>query len=158
MDTIIEILNDDRNVSEILFEPQNGVFIRPSKISGRGVFADKNYVKGDVIETFPVIPLAFRLRYVGDPVLISNSFINTLCACEDFKAHGYQLYLGGGCSIFYNHQRKHNAELHMNWSKYYGEFRASSVIKKETEITIDYGRNYPWDMLGVSPVELEGDD
>ena len=46
----------------------------------------------------------------------------------------------------------------MNWSKYYGEFRASSVIKKETEITIDYGRNYPWDMLGVSPVELEGDD
>lgn len=158
MDTIIEIKNDKRDVSEIVFEPETGVSVRPSQINGRGVFAEKNYVRGDVIETFPIIPLAFRLRYVGDPVLISNTFINTLCACEDCKHHGYQMYLGGGCSIFYNHQRSHNAELHMNWSKYYGEIRATTVIHKQTEISIDYGRNYPWDMLGTSPIELEGTD
>lgn len=155
MDTITEILNDDRKLSEIAFEPETGVMVSASKIHGRGVFATKHFVRGDVIETFPTIPLAFRLRYVGDPVLISNTFINTLCSCNDCKAHGYQMYLGGGNSIFYNHQSDSNAELHMNWSKYYGEIRASSVIEEGTEITINYGKNYPWEMLGTSPIELE---
>jgi len=158
MDTIIEIKNDKRELSEIVFEPDAGISVRPSQINGRGVFAEKNYVRGDVIETFPLIPLAFRLRYVGDPVLISNSFINTLCSCDDCKAHGYQIYLGGGCSMYYNHQKSHNAVLHMNWSKYYGEFHADTVIQAGEEISIDYGKNYPWDMLGVTPVEVEGVD
>jgi len=155
MDTILEIKNDKRDWSEIVFDPATSLEIRKSQIHGRGVFATKNIVAGDVIETFPLVPLRFRLRYIGDPQIICNTLIHSTCPCEDCKEHGYAAYMSAGNGMFYNHQDDHNAELHVEWNLLYCEVRARKNIKPDSEIFINYGKNYPWEIAGISKITLE---
>jgi hypothetical protein len=157
MDTILDIKNDKRQWDEIVFETSSNLEVRKSLVHGRGVFTTNNIVSGDVIETFPLIPLMFKLRYIGDTQIVCNSIIHSTCPCDDCKKHGYSAYLAGGYGMFYNHQDQNNAVLHVNWDNLYAEVKASKVITPESEIFLDYGQNYPWSLTGVNKITLEED-
>lgn len=155
MDTILDIKNDKRSWDEIVFESNPNLEVRKSLVHGRGVFATSNIVSGDVIEIFPLVPLMFKLRYIGDPQIICNAIIHSTCPCEECKKHGYSAFLASGNGMFYNHQDDNNAVLHVNWDTLYAEVKATKLIQAESEIFLDYGTNYPWELTGNQKITLE---
>ena len=156
MDSIIDIKDskDFTGIGDVKLEISN-VRIGASAIHGRGVFATKNFIMNEVVERFPIVPLAFRLRYQGDPMLLSTALIHTTCPCDDCKKHGWSMFLQGGNGMFYNHQDSNNSIIKVNWELLYGEILTQKVIKEGEEITINYGKNYPWGMTGMEKVTIE---
>ena len=55
----------------------NGLYGQNSSVHGRGVFAAKMFNIDDILEVFPLTPMAFRTRYQGDIGVLTYSFINT---------------------------------------------------------------------------------
>lgn len=114
------------------------LYVQNSNVHGRGVFANKLFAKDEIIEVFPLSPLAFRTRYQGDYGILTYGFINDQCPCEECKRHGNVIYLGMGYSSMYNHQDSPNAQLSIDFSKLTGSVVALKNIEKDEEIFIEY--------------------
>jgi uncharacterized protein len=93
---------------------------------GRGVFADENISKGEVIEICHLIVLNFS--EVGN-FLEGYVF--------EYSAKKAALALGNGS--LYNHSDKANAKCFMDTQKNILFCEAKKSIKKDEEITINYG-------------------
>lgn len=133
----------DKNISELIIQPPN-VYIQKSEIHGMGVFAAKDFKLGDIIETYPLMPLSFRTNYQGDPTIYDYSYVNYACECAECKRHGYVVYLPMGYGNLYNHQEHNrvNAKIKNYFDSFYAEVVAMQHIDKYSEIYIHYGFRY----------------
>jgi SET domain-containing protein len=104
----------------------NKIIVKKSKLHGYGVFAAKNFRKGEKIEA-----CYFILSRGGDKVL------------EDyyFDANRKDALLTGFGSI-YNHSNEPNAIYTLNVTKRIATFKAARAIRKGEEIFISYGEEW----------------
>lgn len=102
---------------------QNKIFVKKSKMHGYGVFAGKNYKKGEKIEE-----CYFLLTRKDDKYF------------EDFyfDAKGKNAILLGYGSI-YNHMDDPNADYNINVKKKIATIKAQKSIRKGEEIFVTYG-------------------
>jgi hypothetical protein len=120
----------------LLLNDKKNTYIKTSKYGGelsRGVFANINFNKGDIIEE-------------GHTIISADD--NTILNCGVYKHYIYSrtdsdgnaLLLGDGC--LYNHSlTKSNAYVRTNGDKF--KVIAKKNINKDEEIFICYGCNHP---------------
>jgi len=97
---------------------------------GRGVFALKDFKKGELIESCPVLTFTPRERKILEKTLL-NFYIYPWRSTR-----GASLALGYGS--IYNHSYSPNADWKQNFKKLAMEYRAIKDIKKGEEIVINY--------------------
>jgi len=109
--------------------------VRKSNIkkAGRGVFASRNYKKGDIIE---VCPFIIENNYDT----IKDSIINDYIWDHDID-NNKSIIVFGLCSM-YNHESDSNVEGEQDIKNNNMIFRSIKNIKKGEEMTHDYGENY----------------
>ncbi|MDR3491983.1 MAG: SET domain-containing protein-lysine N-methyltransferase [Gammaproteobacteria bacterium] len=113
---------------------QNKVVVKKSTLHGYGVFAEKKFKKGELIEECYAI-----LTKGGDKVL------------EDyyFDAKGKYVLLTGFGSI-YNHSDDPNADYDINKKKHLAVIKADRTIQKGEEIFVSYGDEW-FSSRGLKP-------
>jgi len=115
---------------------QNKLLVKKSSRHGYGVFAEKQFRKGELIEECYII-----LSKGGDDVL------------EDyyFDAKGkYALFTGFGS--IYNHSDDPNADYVISNKQKLATIKAARTIRKGEEITISYGHEW-FSSRDINPVE-----
>lgn len=106
------------------------IYLKKSKIpnSGRGVFAGKNFKKGEVIEVAPILILEFS-DFVDTKW---NKLFEYYFWMDDYVA----LALGFGS--LYNHSKQPNCKYELDRKKETITFTAILDIKKDEEILFNY--------------------
>lgn len=155
MDSLITLTESEFTSFDSVAYEESRVKVGKSRVHGRGVMATETILANELVERFPLVPLAFRIRYQGDPMLLSSTLIHTTCPCEECKQHGWKMYMQGGNGMFYNHQDTNNAVVRVHWDMLYVEVKAIAPIPAGTEVYIDYGNNYPWEVSGIEKVTIE---
>lgn len=97
---------------------------------GRGVFALKDFKKGELIESCPVLTFTPKERKRLEKTLL-NYYIYPWRSTR-----GASLALGYGC--IYNHSYTPNADWKQNFKKMTMEYRAIKDIKSGEEILVNY--------------------
>ena len=114
--------------------------VKESPFGGYGVFAKEDIPADTVLETCPTILLDAPLDYTGQSI-INNYVFSTMDSEEK------TLVAFGDCSL-YNHQPydKSNSEFNTiydeNLKRYLVQMKTIKPIKKDEEITHDYGDDY----------------
>lgn len=117
---------------------QNKIAVKKSDLHGFGVFAEKNFKKGEKIEE-----CYFIVSRGGDRTL------------EDFyfDAKGkYALFTGFGS--IYNHSETPNADYTLNINKRIATIKAKKPIRKGEEIYVTYGDDW-FSSRGFKPKSSE---
>ncbi len=114
---------------------QPGVRVTRSPLSGRGVFALRDFAVGDEVEVAPIIVVP-ALDWPG----VSSTPLNDHCfAWGDELQHAA---FGLGCSSFYNHADDPAAAFTRDRERRLLRFTARRAIASGSEITIDYRSSY----------------
>lgn len=110
-------------------------YIQDSNIHGHGVFADRDYIQGEVIELCPY--LFASESDIGDTCILHNyMFYSPYEEDTDFM-----VVLGLG--MIYNHSSIPNAEWEIcEEDDRFIKFFALQDIKQDQEIVHDYGEGY----------------
>ncbi|MBI2798527.1 SET domain-containing protein-lysine N-methyltransferase [Candidatus Saccharibacteria bacterium] len=103
--------------------------IKETQNKGRGVFAEKDYKKGELIEICPVVVLSAKQRQLIDKTELFNYYFGW----EDGQAG---IVLGYG--MMYNHSFRPNAEYSKNFLDRTVAVLAHQNIKSNSEITVNY--------------------
>ena len=115
-----------------------GLRVDYSTLGGRGVFATKNFAKGETVEVCPFVTLYNEecLGKIEDYVF-------------QYDDHCYAMVLGYG--MIYNHSSRPNI-YHEQCKKYSDsyEFFAKRDIKKGEELCHNYGKEW-WASRGFIP-------
>ena len=108
------------------------ISVKQSLISGggRGVFAEKDFKKGEVIEVCPLLT-DYKKNF-------ANSIIKDYTFKSKFKPD-QEVIVFGMCSM-YNHSDNFNVAHNQDPENMI--FRASRDIKKGEELYVNYGENY----------------
>ena len=120
------------NLNSIILNNNDNLYLKKSQIGGklgRGVFANKNFNKGDIVEKAP---------YIVD----KTSNFNGLIRDYIFNKDDTNSIVAFGYASLYNHSDTPNATW--NISDEYVEIKALNPISKDSEILISYGEKY-WD-------------
>ena len=114
------------------------VYVKKSKIrgAGRGVFASRDIVKGEVIEICPIIEIP-----VHDTANLKESILVTYFFFYGKKKERALIALGKGS--IYNHSYEPNAKYTINLKDKTIVFVALSDIKANKEITFNYKHGNP---------------
>lgn len=116
-----------------LFTSSEKLYISKSKIlnAGRGVYANRDIKKDEIIETCPVIQVSEHdTANLKESVLVTYFFY--------FGKNKKRLLVALGFGSIYNHAHKPNAKYKIKPSENAMEFIALRDIKKDQEITINY--------------------
>jgi SET domain-containing protein len=108
---------------------QNG-YVAPAGRKGRGVFANRKLKSGQVVEVSP---------YIEIPEKQYNKLSGTIIESYRFEVQGNKCAIGLGNVSIYNHSKKPNAEVFIDARKRTLTIETLRPIKKDEEITIDYG-------------------
>lgn len=108
---------------------------------GLGVFATEDIEQDELVERCPLLQLAWRSQYHGDPQIKKYCF-PLHCSCEDCQKNSNRLFLVLGYGSLYNHQDENNCKPIFNFQDLLADFTAIKPIKKGEEIFINYGENY----------------
>jgi SET domain-containing protein len=114
--------------------------IKESEFGGYGVFAKEDIPADTILETCPTILLDSPIDYNGQSI-INNYVFSTMDSTDK------TLLAFGDCSL-YNHQPydKSNSEFNTiydeNLKRYLVQMKTIKPIKKDEEITHDYGDEY----------------
>ncbi len=116
------------------------VYVNDSRIAigERGVFAARNIGKGQLIEKCPIIEIS-----EDDPSNSKEGILITYFYYFGKKKEGQAIALGFGS--IYNHTYEPNAIYEINHDVKTIDFTASSDIKKDEEITVNYNFANPKD-------------
>lgn len=125
-------------------------YIQPTKIIvkmstpelGLGVFAIQNIAEGELIERCPMIQMAWRSRYLGDPMISKYMYSDQGCNCSQCQMHGHHMYMVLGYGMIYNHQDEPNTKWEFNYKNLLGDVVAIKQIKAGEEIFVHYGSSY----------------
>lgn len=101
---------------------------------GRGVFAKRDFLEGEIIEHAPVIVIPTNEEPTRDMVLYNYTF----GWGKDLK----QSALALGYGSLYNHSKNPNAYWVLNEKNLEIDFIAKTAIKAEEEITLSYNGNF----------------
>ena len=104
---------------------------------GRGVFAERHYEPGDVVEVCPTVQVA--------DAEITGSLRDYVFS--SVKEHDVVLVLGYG--MLYNHSADPNVEYDQEEPSTI-TFMALREIRPGDELTIDYGKEW-WETRGLEP-------
>ena len=110
---------------------QQALFIAPSDIEGRGVFAMENINKGEIIEICPVIILSKK-----DKKIIHKTLLHDYYFLWGKKQKQAAIVLGYGS--IYNHSYRPNAVYLRNHKAKTMDIICRKAIKAGDEITINY--------------------
>ncbi|MFB6182046.1 MAG: SET domain-containing protein [Candidatus Magasanikbacteria bacterium] len=103
--------------------------IQETENKGRGVFAKKDFRKGEVIEVCPVIRLSEKDREVINETELYNYYFS-------WKEEKAAIALGYGS--LYNHSFEPNADYEKDLENSQIIFRSLRSIEKGEEILVDY--------------------
>jgi len=103
---------------------------RISAEKGWGMFAEKNFIVGELIESCPVVKLTPKERKYCDKTMLAN-YIYPWKNLRDAA-----MVLGYGS--VYNHSFEPNADWKQNFKTGCMVYRAVKPIKKGEEITVNY--------------------
>lgn len=106
---------------------QNKIYVKKSRLHGYGVFAGKDFRKGEVIEE-----CYFILSKGGDKKLEDFYF--------DAGRNKYALFTGFGS--VYNHTDEPNADYKLNLKRRVAVITAERSIHKGEEIYVSYGEEW----------------
>lgn len=115
----------------------NNIYVKNSNLGGkygRGIFANKNFKKGDIIELAPYIE-DIDSNYKG----VVRDYIFT-------KSNNISV-LGLGYGSLYNHSDTPNAQWIIDETHI--RFTAIEDINRDQEILVSYGNNY-WNSRNLS--------
>jgi hypothetical protein len=117
-------------------EPGSGLAVKDG-MHGRGVFATRRFVKGELVEICPTVEVADAdvTGHLGDYVFNS------------VKAGDVLLVLGYG--MLYNHSPNPNVEYVQDEPSTI-TFLALRTVRPGDELTIDYGDEW-WETRGLEP-------
>ena len=108
-----------------------GLEVRRIRGKGRGVFATRGFLKGEVIERCPVIPLTEKeWKRIGKTRLGDYVY--------DWTPDGEGCALILGLGSLYNHSYRPNARNHNEVRLGFMEFLADRTIRAGEEITVNY--------------------
>ncbi|MEX2054217.1 MAG: SET domain-containing protein [Candidatus Colwellbacteria bacterium] len=97
---------------------------------GRGVFALKNFKKGEVLEECPVIPLTAKESSICDQTILEYYVYPWRGKRDGAIVMGY--------GMLYNHSPEPNARYHLKYDRKRVIFKALRSIKKGEEILVNY--------------------
>lgn len=109
--------------------------VRKSKIHSKGVFANYDIKKGELVEKAPYIVIKDK-NAVKDYVYFYTKN-NTIC-------------LVFGYGSIYNHSNNHNVDFYVDPNNHYFEYYANKDIKKGDELLVTYGSDY-WTSRRINP-------
>lgn len=109
----------------------SAVLVRDAGNKGRGVFATRSYIKGDLIEECPVLVLDAQDRDIIDKTKLYNYYY----AWGD---DGELAAIALGYGSLYNHSYTPNARYERDEQKDVIRIVALVKIKAEDEITVNY--------------------
>lgn len=66
------------------------LLVKPSKIHGKGIFAEVNFFKGELLEISPILELGVPFDLLADKVLKDYVFLNKKASTGEF---GPKVYL-----------------------------------------------------------------
>ncbi len=110
------------------------IYIAPSEIGGRGVFAGKKIYKDDIIEVCPVIPMKVGEMEVLDKTTLYDYYF--LWEDDDKQIKSCAIALGFGS--LYNHTAPSNADYIMDFDAQTIDIFAVRDIEQGEEICINY--------------------
>ncbi|ABN56593.1 MULTISPECIES: SET domain-containing protein [Methanoculleus] len=121
---------DNSVEKEGFFSPSDAVYVGSSGCRGRGVFARRDLIPGELIETCPVIVLGGA----DEQELLDKTHL-----FDYYFAWGELAAVALGYGSLYNHSRHANADHVCDLLR--GEIRISAhrPISRGEEITINYG-------------------
>lgn len=110
--------------------------VRKSNIHNKGVFANYDIKKGDLVEKAPYIIITDK-KGVNDYVYLYTKN-NTIC-------------LVFGYGSIYNHSNNNNINFYVDPNNKNFEYYANKDIKKGEELLVTYGKDY-WTSRKINPV------
>ena len=113
--------------------------LRDTETKGRGIFAQQDFAKGDLIETSAVIVIPKQQVKLITKTVLLNYY---------FGWHGESGAIGLGFASLFNHSYHPNAVYIKNFSKNVIDIVAHQYIREGQEITI----NYNGQVDDISPV------
>jgi hypothetical protein len=105
------------------------LFIKQTSAMGRGVFANRDFAAGEIIEECPILRLP------------SSNMIAPLWQQEYAFTFDGQPVLALGYGSLYNHSDKPNATYDISKRKQRVIIKACQLIRRRSQIFIDYGWN-----------------
>ncbi len=109
----------------------NPIVVKKSKIAGRGVFANRDFKKDEIIEICPTL-IENQKKIKG---IFKDYYYET-------HAGKNKVVLPFGLCVFYNHSFNPNVYGYESVKKQKFTNKASRDIKKGEELTVNYGKNY----------------
>jgi hypothetical protein len=129
-------------VKEVIeLSPHTKIRLGYSSVQGRGVFATADIEEGELIERCPMVPLAWRMNYQKDPVILQYCYTHS-CPCNDCKNHGGHFLMVLGYGQIYNHQNDNNAMIKFDIKNAVADVLARRRIGSGAEIFVSYGPKY----------------
>jgi SET domain-containing protein len=122
------------------------ITVRKTAKKGLGVFALKDFAKGEIVESCPVLIFDSKGRKNLEKTLLSHYIYPWK------STRGAALVLGYGS--IYNHSYSPNADWKQNFKTKNMVFRAIKPIKKGEEITVNYNGE-PDDTTQIDWFEVE---
>jgi hypothetical protein len=126
------------------------VKVRKTKDHGRGVYAVKNFTKGEIIEKCPVLEIPPEESVACQKTILNNYLYDWN------EIHKACLPLGYG--LIYNHSYKPNARYSFDHTRKLIIYKAIRSILKGKEITVNYNfypnDTSPTDVTDIPHVEV----
>lgn len=106
------------------------VVVKSTKSKGRGVFAAKDFRRGEIIEKCPVIALSSAEYRKCRSTILDQYFYDWISASDAAAVLGY--------GMIYNHSYTPNATYHRQYSTQTLTYKALRDISRGEEITVNY--------------------
>src|SRR3989344_6401411 len=108
----------------------NNVEWKKTKDKGRGVFALKNFKKGEVVEECPVIPLTAKESLICEQTILEYYLYPWKGKKDGAVVLGY--------GLLYNHSFDPNASYYLKYPKKKIIYKAIRPVRKGEEILVNY--------------------
>lgn len=120
------------------------LYIKESPNKGMGVFANKEFNEGDIIEYAYCMVYDWRAKYLLDNSIKRFSYID-MCNCKDCEDHGGLLIQPFGYGSIYNSaesMKERNTDYFVISKKRLIVYEAITKINKGDEILLWFGESY----------------
>lgn len=136
--------SEESNKNTEVVSVNNGTYPGKSKLTeaGSGVFSNKNFKEGDILEVVPV--LAIPIKDTKENILKDYVFM--------YDAENYGMALGYGS--MYNHQNDPNVSYSYSDDKKFMQYSAIKDINSGDELFISYGLGW-WVHRNITPKDIK---